>query len=447
MNVFINSIVYFKSCSESLISSLEAIGFNRKKMGEFQYISQCQSTVSEAYDIPFSSITPAVMSRVFSLPPSNLIREWVFVFDFGHVFLIRTEQSRQLDHKVLKRVETSCMDSAKNVRATLCRTNMSARCRSYRTTPLRPVIVGKPSIEGILAGILRTPWRELSLPGKLKWILYKNGQYLQSTKWKEYHKTALSIILLANTLRHLTKVMCTDIQSVLVNNDIVLDSFTKEFVKIYFWTNPDFLQREAGVFIYMKPWVRKIIVFRLRLGSDKSCDFSEVADKLYSLDFQQFTELVERTKSCDLSSIQSWRKTINPFRLENTDLVSVYDNLTDPQKSILNLIYMDLRNRIRKGELIGTQVMEKYYTVNEIANKLNIGGRGHDKLRTELLRLKKKGFIVIKSPDEVKNKRARVKAYYFLNPNFPYHHYLLELFYSLWSREDVKSKDSNRVGT
>ncbi len=444
MKGYIHSISYFKSCSTTLVDSLKTLGFNSKTIGEFEYLSKCQKTSSMFNNIPFSDLIPTVLSRVLSSTPTRILREWVFVFDFGHVFLIRSQQFMDFDKKATKELGVDNIASARNLRTNLCGKESCIICEYYVLTPLRTVIVSKPSLLVQLRGTLGKPRNEILLPNSVKWTFFKTLQFVQCNQWKNYEKTLVSFTLLANCLRSLTKTLVTDIETKLSTGTYIdsLDEFFKQFTLLYFWTNPEFLKRDKGVFVYMKPWVRKTIVKRLELGCSDQWDLLLAAPKFYSLDIINFTDLVRKTKSCDLSSIQSWRRSINPFRLKSIDLVTQYEGLTEDQKTILHEIYSDIQQRIREGGNVRSQVMEKYFTVNEIATRLGLPGRRHTNVRDDLDYLEDKGFLIRKSADEVKNRRARVKEYYFLNPNFPYHHYLLELFYSLWSREDEKSKDS-----
>ncbi len=148
------------------------------------------------------------------------------------MFLIRTQQFRKFDKELIKQIRNDCYLSAQILRKELCGKDKCLTFKFYRMEVLRTIVVGNSSLRTLVQGFLGNPRNELALPSNVKWIFYRNAQFLQCQKWREYEKTVLSIILLANSMRKLSKVMYTDIQSMLAKNvtDPKQNDFIKEFI-------------------------------------------------------------------------------------------------------------------------------------------------------------------------------------------------------------------------
>ena len=456
---FAYSIVYFRSCSDNLISALKKHGFKEKRVREFQYLSKAQDTFGEMHEIPVSPLSPKVLTKILSGENPNILRESIFIFEFGHVFLIRSQQftSSSFNMGVIPQLEASCEKAGRSCRDNLCTTDNCHICSYYLLERLQPLVFLNSStyssFDSSWGGNERN---RLELPQGIVWKVMERGQLIIGSAKRSYMSALSMMIILANTLRQLSKAMMTTVENNLLSQTTqdsskltkttvennLLSQTTKDSSKLikmisllYFWSNPEFIGKYDGARLHMKVWQRDVLVFRLKMGKQDHWNFERISDKLYHLDLIQFSQLVRMTKRMDIKEIQKWRNGINPFKTQSVDLISAYENLSEFDKNLLHTIYEDITQTIENDNRI-ISPPAKLYSLNQISGMVKATGRKQKKVEHSLRSLISNSFLMTKNPDEVPHKRARVKLYYHLNPSFPYHKYLLQLVSSLRRQED-----------
>lgn len=436
---YVHSIVYFRSCSDNLISSLEKHGFKEKRVREFQYLSKAQDTFGEMHEIPVSPLSPKVLTKILRGENPNVLRESIFIFEFGHVFLIRSQQftSSSFNMGVIPQIEASCEKAGRSCRDNLCTTDNCHICSYYLLERLQPLVFLNSStyssFDSSWGGNER---KRLELPQDIVWKVMEGGQLVIGSAKRSYMSALSMMIILANTLRQLSKAMMTTIENNLLSQTTQDSSkLVKMISLLYFWINPEFIGKYDGARLHMKVWQRDALVFRLKMGKQDHWNFERIADKLYHLDLIQFSQLVRMTKRMDIKEIQKWRNGINPFKTQSVDLISAYENLSEFDKNLLHTIYEDITHTIENDNRI-IPPSAKLYSLNQISGMVKATGRKQKKVKQSLLSLIKNNILMTKSPDEVPHKRARVKLYYHLNPSFHYHKYLLQLLSTLRRQED-----------